>query len=320
MKKIFSLSLSLVAALMLAMWSSQAGAITLGTYEAGALVPLVIHNGSNVNTVVGITLADGTTAGNPQTVCWAFFNFNSMHITNRCFTMTSNDMYLFNWQNESGIGLANTEGYIAFTVTSTAAKISANAFMVDSTTRDAIYVPVLPLKTTDMINPGTTAFEVISAANGSAPGNRVDIRYWIDPAYQATTAIKIWSVGDMSKGQWNNPDNPAGAIYPLVIYDNNENRKSVNFYAKNAELNTIDPSKLQGLPTNFIDGFVRFYLPTAADLCTDRNDPCTNDVQYNGTPGHTDKNNMLVFSYVDSNLIGAAQTMLAGEGSSTLLP
>ncbi|MGC9022696.1 MAG: hypothetical protein ACP5J5_06235, partial [Dissulfurimicrobium sp.] len=184
MKKIFSLSLSLVAALMLAMWSSQAGAasttitnagITLGKYDKGALVPVVIHNGSNVNTVVGITLADSisekgnpTTGANMYTVCWAFFDVNSIHRTDGCFPMTANGTYAFNWNKEAGAGLANVEGYIAFATTATTAttaQITANAFMVDTTAHDAVFVPVLPLDNDDMVNIGSTGFMVISAVN-----------------------------------------------------------------------------------------------------------------------------------------------------------
>jgi hypothetical protein len=311
MKKIFSLSLSLVAALMLAMWSSQAGAITLGNYDTGALVPVVIHNGANVNTLIGITLAsDGTTYTStaPAQVCWAFYNVNSIHITDGCFPMTSNDMYAFSWMDQAGVGLANTEGYIAFATTATGAKISANAFLVDSTAHDAIYVPVLPLDSGDMTGIGTTAFEVVSAVNGSTPGNKVDVRYWIDPAYQATTAVKLWSVCDVSYGQWNITTSP-GATYPLIIYNTDEAKKSLNIYLKNAELNTIDPSTLQGRPTNFVDGFIRFAIPAP-----------TGDVNPDGSAGTCGTNNMVIFSYVDSSLIGAAQTMLAGEGPAALLP
>ncbi|MGQ9745434.1 MAG: hypothetical protein ACUVQV_05495 [Dissulfurimicrobium sp.] len=64
-----------------------------------------------------------------------------------------------------------------FATTATDAVISANAFLVDSTARDAIYVPVLPLDGFDMANIETTGFEVTSAINGIWPGSIVDIRY-----------------------------------------------------------------------------------------------------------------------------------------------
>ncbi|MGQ9500247.1 MAG: hypothetical protein ACUVQ6_07915 [Dissulfurimicrobium sp.] len=323
MKKIFSLTLSLVAALMLAMWSSQASAITVGLYEQGALVPVVIHNGKNVNTVIGITLqGSGFTSTSPAKVCWAFFDVNSRHVTDDCFNMTSNDMYAFDWKKESGGGLENKEGYIAFASTATdpQAKISANAFIVDTNAHDAIYIPVLPLVSGDMKDIGKLTFEVVKATNGIKPMSgsertKVDIRYWIDPKYDAETFIKLWSVCDVSRGEWNNPHSP-GAMYTVDIYNTDEDRKSVDIYLKNAELNTIDPSTLQGRPTDFVDGFIRFTIPTPDTDVTPNGIPVKYDPTTNPTVcrnGNNNANNMLIFSYVDSSAIGAAQTMLAGE-------
>ncbi|MGB9711929.1 MAG: hypothetical protein ACPL2F_02170, partial [Dissulfurimicrobium hydrothermale] len=78
----------------------------------------------------------------------------------------------------------------------------------------------------------------------------------------------------------------------------------------------VDPSKLQGRPTSYVDGFIRFVIPSSAmqDVLPDGTTATCN------TTTSTRTNNMLVFSYVDSNVIGAAQTMLAGEGTATLLP
>jgi hypothetical protein len=287
MKKIFSLSLSLVAALMLAMWSSQAGAITLGNYDPGQLVPVAVHNGANVDTLVGLTCDNSAGCS----VYWTFFDVNSNHVTDGQFSMTANGYYPFSWKANSGVGLANTEGYLVFssgslTTTATRSDIAANAFLVDTTARDAIFVPVLPLVAGDYAS-GTdltqmTPTSIVAAANATAPGKTLDVRYWIDPTYSATTAIKLWSVCNITGSQ------------TLNIFDTNENRKSVNISFPNAELNTIDPSTIVGRPASFVDGFVRFVVPNA--VCT-----------------ASEANYMLVFSYVDSSVIGAAQTMLAEQ-------
>ena len=75
------------------------------------------------------------------------------------------------------------------------------------------------------------------------------------------------------------------------MFDDAEHWKSLNFDLPNCQLNIMDPSILVGRPCGFIDGFIRFIVPDIAG--------CQND--------------MFVFSYVDSNLIGAMQTLLAGE-------
>ncbi|UKL13777.1 hypothetical protein [Dissulfurimicrobium hydrothermale] len=287
MKKIFSLSLSLVAALMLAMWSSQAGAITLGEYAPGQLVPFVVQ-GDNIDTVVGLTCKN--TSG--CTVYWTFFDVNSNHVTDSQFKISANGFYPFSWKKYSGVGLANTRGYLVFSsgslaTTSTTSDIAANAFLVDTTAKDAVFVPVLPLAGTDYAA-GTdltkmTSTSIISAVAATAPGKTLDVRYWIDPAYSATTTVEFWSVCDITGNQ------------TVDIFDDQENRQSVNIPFANAELNTIDPSTIVGRPASFVDGFIRFVVPAPATCAT----------------GET--NDMLVFSYVDSHLIGATQTMLAGE-------
>ena len=58
----------------------------------------------------------------------------------------------------------------------------------------------------------------------------------------------------------------------------------------------MDPSTIVGRPADYIDGFIRFTVPDGTcDLAAG------------------DVNDMFVFSYVDSDLIGAMQTLLAGE-------
>ncbi|MGQ9812121.1 MAG: hypothetical protein ACUVQ2_01725 [Dissulfurimicrobium sp.] len=121
----------------------------------------------------------------------------------------------------------------------------------------------------------------------------------------------------MSNDQWN-VTNSSGAAYPLTIYNADEGEKSLNIYFKNAELNTINPSTLQGRPTNFVDGFIRFTVPNPSHAvhpdgsigtCQSiaSNPICS--IRTNGS-FYPRYNFILIFSYIDSSLIGAAQTML----------
>ena len=57
----------------------------------------------------------------------------------------------------------------------------------------------------------------------------------------------------------------------------------------------MDPSILIGMPTDFIDGFIRYTVPAGVCVAPEL------------------LNWMFVFSYVDSDVIGAMQTLLAGD-------
>ena len=99
MKKIFSLSLSLVAALMLAMWSSQASAIDLAHYNVGQLVPVALQ-GPGVDTLVGLTFT--TTATTPGLIHWSYFDKNSNHQYDGVLPATNNDYVPFSWHQIAG--------------------------------------------------------------------------------------------------------------------------------------------------------------------------------------------------------------------------
>jgi hypothetical protein len=312
MKKIFSLSLSLVAALMLAMWSSQAGAITLGQYDTGALVPVVVGNNSNADTVVGIT-----TTGGQGWVCWAFFDQNSNHVADSCFPMTNNDYYAFSWNQElkktGAVVAPGTMGYLVFALSNqtgstfpttaglvgtgspaTTGSIAANAFQVDTSAHDAVYIPVIPLseKYGDFVGGvdlrHMDGYSVQTLTNGITPGATVDVPYWIDPAYNATTAIMIWSVCDMRNV------GPNGQT--ILVFNEDEVSTSVQVSFPKAELNLIDPKTF----TTWPGGFIRLALPSTNTTCDTTNHP-------------NEANWTIVFSYIDSSLISAAQTEIASE-------
>ena len=173
--------------------------------------------------------------------------------------------------------------------------------MVDRVDSDAVFIPVLPLIVQDYAAncPFTWSLEnmaantIISATAGSPPFTVLDVRYWIDPAFSAETAVVLWSVCNV-RGN-----------YTVNIYNDEEDRKSVNFPLQNEELNTMDPATLIGRPADFIDGFIRINVPPMVGFLPPRCDILTGEVNW-----------MFVFSYVDSDLIGAMQTLLAGDMNS----
>jgi hypothetical protein len=289
-KKITKWGIGLVVMLAMMFMAGQASAVTLGMYDTGQLVPKVYHDGACVDTVVGITCAK--TGG--CNVYWTFFDVDSTHITNGMISMSEDDYEPFSWMTESGFGLEGVDGYLVFTSGAAANSASAtndifaNAFMVDLAGNDLVFIPVVPLDIEDYASGVDIKFmdatSIVSLDNGTRPGQVLDIRYWIDPAYCAITSIVFWSVCDVS------------GTYTVNIFNDDEEWKSLNFALPNEELNIIDPATFLGRPAGFIDGFIRYTVPE--DVC--------------GVDSES-RNDMFVFSYVDSNLLGALQTLLAGE-------
>ena len=286
MKKITKWGIGLVMAIAMMFMAGQAGAVILGSYEVGVLVPIAVHNGSNVDTVVGLT------ALQDNTVYWTFFDNNSTHVTDGEFDVTANDLHGFSWMAESGMGLEDMDGYLVFTINNADiltdaanATLGANAFMVDTATDDAIFVPCVPLDIDDYAWPldltTMNANSIISLSYGTWEGVTVDIRYWIDPAYSASTEIVIWTVEDVE------------GTYTVNMFNDEEERKSLTFELENEELNVIDPSTLLGVPADFIDGFIRWTFPDDEIAATD--------------------NDGIAFSYITSTAFGAKQTLLAQE-------
>ncbi len=301
MKNWIKLSLALFATI--ALMATTANAVTLGLYEDGVMVPIAQHNNSNVDTVVGIT------ANATGTVYWTMFSRNSEHLYDGQFNVTTNDLYSFSLNQILGSNLIDEEGYLVFTITpkpshstndiaSDNASIAANAFLVDTTANDAIFIPVLPLADADYAaGVDLTAMDastLTGATHGIPVDTTVDIRYWIDPTYSAQTTMVIWTVG-----------NGIGTD-TVNVYDADENRTSLTLCYKYTELNKLDPANVgssansgcttananlasvadfTAWPSSYVDGFLRVSMPATG----------------------------MAYSWVTSSAFGAAQTLLAGQ-------
>jgi hypothetical protein len=254
-----------------AMTAGVAQAYTAGTFSNGVVVPNVIHNGPSDTTAVGLVNQSGVAKG----VYWTFFDQNSKHITDGCFVMTDKDYTPFVWANESGGGLEGKRGYLVFSVgggavggattcatdaTSVAPgtfgdeEIAAHAFQVNAVTQDVAYTPVIdgPLTfdgaVTDLtVLDAASLVSVAGAAQSLAAGGgdaQFSMRYFLEGG--AATNIVVWSTGS-HKGS-----------HTVNIYDDKQNRKSVNFDLAFDELDWFDPATIAGRPANFVDGFIEW--------------------------------------------------------------
>lgn len=252
-----------------AMTAGVAQAYTAGTFSNGVVVPNVIHNGASDTTAVGLVNQSGVTKG----VFWTFFDQNSKHVTDGCFVMTNKDYTPFVWASESGAGLEGKRGYLVFAVGGNVAtatdcsaasvtptdgavlangQIAAHAFQVNAAAQDVAYTPVIdgPITfnaaLTDLTVMGADSVTAVAGAAqslGAGGGDAVfSMRYFLDGG--ASTNIVVWSTG-IHKG-----------THTVNIYDDKQNRKSVNFDLKFDELDWFDPSTIPGRPANFVDGFI----------------------------------------------------------------
>ena len=299
-----------------ALSAGVAQAYTVGTFSNGFVVPNVIHNGPTDTTAVGLINQTGQSVA----VYWTFFDQNSTHITDGCFAMTNKDYEPFIWSQQSGGGLSGTRGYLVFAAGATtaggaaqtacgaaaflagAAAISGNAFQVDSVAKDVAFVPVIdgPLTiaaghdVTKLNNVSLTAVAGAAqvGAAGAAPQPTFSMRYAIDQAAGGTdTAVVVWSTGNHS------------GTHTVNIYDDKQNRKSVNFKLVKAELDWFDPETIAGLPATFNDGFIEWTPGTAV----------TDSTATLGTPLATLGGSVFTYSAISSAAFGAVQTVLGSH-------
>lgn len=258
-----------------AMTAGVAQAYTVGSFTNGFVVPNVIHNGAADTTAVGIiNQSSGTRA-----LYWVFFDQNSQHITDGCFTMTSKDYQGFVWSSMSGSGLSGKRGYLVFAAGATGAvpqtacaaaailapsaaapadvDFAANAFQVNVTAQDVAFVPVIDgdltvAAGTDLTTMGATSLTGVAGAATKAAGATVtptfSMRYYIDGVVNSgnDTRIVVWSTGDQR------------GTHTVNAYDDAQNRKSVNFPLAFAELDWFDPETIAGMPATHKDGFIEW--------------------------------------------------------------
>lgn len=264
---------AMAAVAVAAMMAGGAQAYTAGTFSNGAVVPNVIHNGSTQFTAVGVV----NQSAKPVPVFWTFFDQNSAHITDGCFVVTDKGYRSFNWMAESGNGLENRRGYLVFaaggsTVSNpvagptcadtghdVTAQIGVHAFQVDTTAQDVAYTPVIDgplgtlstaagidgdLTTMDNASIGVVAGAAQSGINAATGNARFSMRYYLENG--SSTNIVVWSTGRQNRS------------HTVNIFDNAQNRKSVNFDLTQQELDWFNPATIAGRPANFVDGFIEW--------------------------------------------------------------
>ena len=324
MMKKFAMT-ALAAAALLGAGAAQA--YTVGTFSNGVVVPNVWHNGIADTTAVGfINKSAPAMAGDSglRSVYWTFFDQNSMHITDGCFPMTMRDYEPFVWAAQSGVGMAGKRGYLVFALANVAApltaasvckeaapvigapgapyRLSANAFQVDTANHDVAFTPVIDGDLTLLPGANLTSLGPLSLESvaGAAQVDSVgfdfpvmNMRYYIDQAPGGNDSfIVVWSTGDQR------------GTHTVNIYDDKQNRKSVNFPLEFTELDWFNVESIAGLPSSFTDGYIE-WNPSAilpADFPSGGLEPA---LYYGGS--------VYTYTWMIAPAFGAVQTLLGAH-------
>ena len=291
--------------------AGAAQAYTVGTFSNGVVVPNVIHNGPTDTTAVGLINRSGAVSA----VYWTFFDQDSNHVTDGCFPMTDSDYQPFVWSSESGTGLEGQRGYLVFALGTSvtgatvatacsaasavgigAGRLAANAFQVDATNKDVAYIPVIDGDLTLAAGSNLTTLgptSLTAAAGAASVGQVMNMRYFIDGATGGTdTLIAVWSTGDQR------------GTHTVNMFDDKQDRKSVNFKLDHQELDWFNPETITGRPAGFVDGFIEWKTGVV---------PGDYPGAVAGNALATAGGSVFTFSVINSPAFGAVQTVLGAH-------
>ena len=267
---------------------SQPSAMGLSEYEDGFLVPYAYYN-DQVDTVVGLVTRDADPSFH---VYWSFMSQDGAQLGNGIIHMQEDVLtYSFSLRGNDGNSRPDTPGYLIFTFDSDGTlepsedyeMIFGNALLLS--VGDAAFIPAIPLDREDyasgsisLSNLGASSVERLSYVNavlGSADFRIVNCRYWIDPAFGASTTLVIWSPQFM--GTLN------GRVYAI----SGDSRESISVTLPNGRMNAVDVnSDVEGIPSGFHEGLIEL---------------------------GPSKNDFVVFSLIGSSVFSALQTLLSSE-------
>lgn len=336
---------ALAAVAAAAMTAGVAQAYTVGSFSNGFVVPNVIHNGAANTTAVGIVnQSTGTipvfwtwfdqNSNHGVDGCFGmtakqYTGFNWASVSG--VGMENKRGYLVFAVGVPAAGATAANVCVGATQTLAAvgptAQIAGNAFFVDVAGKSVAYTPVIdgplilaagtnlttmgPLSLQRVagaasiagaapVQPEPAAVPAAAGSNanvlfGRANTTQLSLRYFIDGAVGGNdTRITVWSTGN-HKG-----------THTVNIYDNAQNRQSVNFILAESELSWFDPESIAGRPAAFTDGFIEWnpsVLPADAP---------TASASVEG-PIATIGGDVVAYSTIIAPAFGAVQTLLGAH-------
>lgn len=335
---------ALAAVAAAALSAGVAQAYTVGSFSNGFVVPNVIHNGAANTTAIGIVNQSNQTVPvfwtwfdqNSNHGVDGCFGMTARQYSGINWSAVSG----VGMEGKRGymvfaVGAA-APGFTTGTVCGAAgattlagvgptAQIAGNAFYVDIAGKSVAYTPVIdgPLVLaagTNLTTMGPLSLQRVAGAAsvaGTAPVSaepaaipaaagsnasvlfgranttQVSLRYFIDGAAGGNdTRVTVWSTGNHS------------GTHTVNIYDNAQNRQSVNFPLAETELSWFDPETIAGRPAAFVDGFIE-WNPSVV--------PAGVIGAATEGPIATIGGDVVAYSTIVAPAFGAVQTLLAGH-------
>jgi hypothetical protein len=258
-------------------------AMGLNIYENGCLVPFATYNDEG-DTSVGLSVR--LNIGN---IYWNFISVDGVNLASGSFNVELGNTwnYPFSLKTSDGNSHPNTPGYLIFTnddngtltTTEDSNNLYGNAVLLS--VGDAAFLPVIPLTrsdyaTTDLDLNNLNGASLVALSYGHrSTAAATDIRYWIDPAFGATTSLVIWTC-QAAPASFNGFINSVTGG-PVT---------GIPMNPFHTHLNMFDVASITGIPAGFVDGSI-----AVAASGSDR----------------------LIFSIIGSGTFSAKQTLLGAD-------
>ncbi len=285
-----------VAAALTGMFAAP-GWAALNKFTLGVVIPYAIYDDTGRDTVVGITASYGL-----NKIYWAFIDANGNLLASD-FIPTIDNVSVYSFSLSAALrggggtsGVARgVPGYLVMIsdddgvlrMNENIPYMSANAFLVNLNDFDAVFLPVIPLDRTDLVNsdidllnfPANTLF---SLSNGHSGANSVWIRFLTGPGGDPRTSLIVFTPGD------------APSTFQLEAFSTSgASLLGLQAPAVARRLNIINVGSIPGLAFN--DGSILMPQPS--------NVPTT-------SPGYAPIKFGFVFALTRSSVVGAEQTII----------
>jgi hypothetical protein len=272
-----------------AAWTLEAQALWPKAYEIGSLVPIAGYR-NGLDTPVEVNI-QGFTPG--DVIYWNFLSPNGVQIGHGVIPLNGTTYsYSFSLAVADGNGHPNQVGYLIFTydndgtleTTEDGHRMTAQAVWLNIIDDDATFLPSIPLVRADYANADLNldaldGNSIVGLLYGFSSGEGLpglDVSYWIDPAFSASTSIIVWT-----------SQTPPAIFDGTISTVNGGPFAPVTMAPSFSRLNEfVVATDVTGIPAGYVDGVI-----TMGDGGGDR----------------------FMFSLIRSGGFGAVQTFLAAQ-------
>lgn len=251
----------LIVALLIgvtAVWVIQAQAY-IYRYGDGCLVPYATY-ANGLDTAVELNISDFDPG---DRIYWSFFSQNGdLLAQNVILLQASTFSYSFSLTTADANSRPGTIGYLVFTyddngtlyTTESRYPLYAIAVLLNLIADDAAFIPTVPLYRGDYENVDLdlTALDessieyLLNGFTSGATRSGLDVSYWIDPAFGASTKIIMWTT-----------ETPPAMIPATISTVAGDAIADVELHPSFSRLNVFDvATAVTGIPEGYVDGII----------------------------------------------------------------